>query len=353
LAPILTNAQFTPGLNKTVGLEVFRGFILEHKPQISHLITNHPIGFRIQYDKKVYGQSQWEQRYNYLDQGMTFVYMDYQNPVLGKTLALIPHFNFYWRSKREAKGQIQFMMGFGMGYTTNKYDPVTNNKNNVISSDLTGAVLFQFGYQYQLNERLFLNTSASITHFSNGAIKKPNSGINIISSNIGMSYMLKYKPQEYIRTEELPFTVKPIGFTATLTGGAHESLKIGSGAKPFFVLSTLVDKQVNYKSRFGVGIEWFYSASLKDEIKYDPKVDKNTDFNRLSIVLSHELMLDKYSIMMQTGYYFYDPYKAFQTIYFRLGLRRYFSEKLYSSIGVKSHSAKAEAMEFAIGYRIK
>jgi hypothetical protein len=70
-------------------------------------------------------------------------------------------------------------------------------------------------------------------------------------------------------------------------------------------------------------------------------------------VLSHELMLDKYSVMMQTGYYFYDPYKAFQTIYFRLGLRRYFSEKLYSSIGVKSHSAKAEAMEFAIGYRIK
>ncbi|HNP19941.1 MAG TPA: acyloxyacyl hydrolase [Fulvivirga sp.] len=349
----LAFSQFTPGLNKTLGIEVFDGFILQHKPQISHLITKHPIGFRVTMDKKVYGSEPWQQRYNYPDMGMTFVYMDYRNPVLGKTLGLIPHINFYLRGNREAKGQLQFKMGFGMGYTTNKYNPETNNKNNVISTDLTGAVLFQFGYQYQLTDKLFFNSSASVTHFSNGAIKKPNSGINIIATNLGLSYMIRYEPKTFNFIEEKPLENKVIGASITLTGGAHESLKIGSGAKPFFVLSGLMDKQLNHKSRLGLGMEWFYSASLKDEIKYDDSVDKGTDSNRIGLYVSHELMINEFSIMGQVGYYIYDPYKPYQSVYLRLGLRRYFTKKLYSSIGVKSHSAKAEAMEFAIGYRLK
>jgi hypothetical protein len=353
LAPTLAFPQFTPGLNKTIGLEVFEGFILKHKPQISHLITNHPVGFRVTFDKKVYGDNAWEQRYNYPDMGMTFVYMDYRNPVLGKTLGLIPHINFYLRGKKEAKSQIQFKMGFGMGYSTTKYNPETNNKNNVISTDLTGAVLFQFGHQYELTERLFLNSSASITHFSNGAIKKPNSGINVIAMNVGLSYMVRYVPKTFTYNEEAKLEKKIIGISATITGGAHESLKIGSGAKPFFILSGLVDKQLNHKSRFGVGLEWFYSASLKDEIKYDDFADKDTDSNRIGLFLSHELMINEFSVMTQAGYYVYDPYKPFLPVYFRLGLRRYFTPKLYCSIGVKSHGAKAEAMEFAIGYKLK
>ncbi len=352
LLPVATMAQFTPGLNKTVGLEMHNGFIYEHKPQISHLIEKHPIGFRITYDKKVYGTEAWQQRYNFPDQGMTFVYMDYRNPALGKTLALIPHFNFYLRGKREAKGQLQFKMGFGVGYTTEKYHPKTNNKNNVISTDLTGAVLFQFGYQYQLSERLFFNTSVSVTHFSNGSMKKPNSGINIFSNNTGLSYMIRHKPTTFTYNEEAKMTTRPIGGTITLSGGAHESLKIGSGARPFFVLSGTIDKQLNYKSRLGLVTEWFYSASLVDEAKYDEE-NGDKDTNRIGLALSHELMVDKFSIMAQAGYYVYDPYFAFQKVYLRLGLRRYFNDKFYASCGVKSHAAKAETMEFAVGYRVK
>jgi hypothetical protein len=352
LLPLVLQAQFTPGLNKTLGLEMHAGFIYEHKPQISHLIEHHPVGFRITYDKKVYGKERWEQRYNFPDQGMTFVYMDYRNPALGKTLALIPHINFYLRGKREAKGQLNFKMGFGAGYTTTKYHPETNNQNNVISTDLTGAVLFQFGYQYKISERMALTTSLSVTHFSNGSMKKPNSGINMFSNNTGITYMIKYKPTEYTYNDEPKLETKPIGGSVTLSGGAHESIKIGSGARPFFVLSGLVDKQLNHKSRLGLVVEWFYSASLEDEVKYDDE-NKGKDTNRIGLALSHELMINKYSVMTQAGYYVYDPYHPFQSVYLRLGLRRYIGDRLYASCGVKSHSAKAEAMEFAVGYRIK
>ena len=334
-------------------MDVFKGFVYEHKPQISHLITDHPTGFRIVYNRKSYGSEPWMQRYNFPDRGLTFLYLDYNDPRLGKTLAILPHFNFYLRKKREAKGQPQFKVGFGAGYTTEKYNRVTNNQNNVISTDLTGGVLLQFGYEYELDKRWHLNTIASLTHFSNGAIRKPNSGINVFAAHAGISYMFQYQERTYERTEEKKLEHKPIGVSAILIGGSHESLKIGAGSKPFFVLTGIVDKKLNYKSRLGAGVELFYSESLKEEIKYDRSVPDDTDFKRVGLVLSHEWMINEFSIMSQAGYYIYDPYHAFQKIYLRLKLRRYFGEHLFGSIGVKSHSAKAEAMEFAIGYRIK
>ncbi|MEQ8927811.1 MAG: acyloxyacyl hydrolase [Fulvivirga sp.] len=348
-----TFSQSEEGVNKSIGFEAFRGFIYEHKPQISHLITDHPMGFRIVYNRKSHGDEVWQQRYNFPDRGLTFIYMDYRDDRLGKTLALLPHFNLYLRGKREAKSQFQFKAGFGAGYTTEKYNKVDNNQNNVISTDLTGAVLFQFGHEYQLSERLSLNSSLSVTHFSNGAIKKPNSGINIFAANVGLHYMFDYRKKSFNYMEEPKLASRPIGYSVILIGGGHESLKIGSGTKPFFVLTGIVDKKINHKSRFGAGLELFYSESLKEEIKYDENVDPDTDFKRVGLVLSHEMMVNEFSIMTQAGYYIYDPYKAFQPVYVRLKLRRYFGDHIFGSIGVKSHAAKAEAMEFAIGYRIK
>lgn len=345
--------QSSTSPNKSLGIELFRGFIYEHKPQISHLITDHPTGFRLVYNRKTHGDEPWESRYNFPDRGLTFIYMDYREPQLGKTFALVPHFTFYLRRKREARSQLQFKAGFGVGYTTEKFDPVTNNQNNVLSTDLSGAVLFQFGHDYRLTDRLSFNSSLSITHFSNGAMKKPNSGINIMAANFGLHYTLDYSERAYNYIEKTPLTSKPIGYSVILIGGAHEALKIGAGAKPFFVVTGIADKQFTHNSRFGVGLEWFHSRSLREEVKFDNSVDPDTDFNRVGLVLSHELMVNEFSIMTQAGYYIYDPYEAFQPVYLRLKLRRYFGDHLFSSIGVKSHAAKAEAMEFAIGYRIK
>ncbi len=100
-------------------------------------------------------------------------------------------------------------------------------------------------------------------------------------------------------------------------------------------------------------MEWFYSVSLKKDIPTNYRLeDKEPDFNRIGLALSHELCLGTYSVMTQMGYYVYDPYKAFAPFYVRAGLRRYF-DKLYASLSVKSHYAKAEAAEFAIGWRFK
>ena len=53
----------------TIDANFFYGTILEHNPDMSHLITDHPTGLILSYNKKTYGFKDWESRYNYPDWG--------------------------------------------------------------------------------------------------------------------------------------------------------------------------------------------------------------------------------------------------------------------------------------------
>ena len=52
------------------------------------------------------------------------------------------------------------------------------------------------------------------------------------------------------------------------------------------------------------------------------------------------------------GYYVYYPYDFEGRVYNRIGLKRYFGDKVFGAITLKSHGAKAEAVEFGIGVRL-
>ncbi|TRX54358.1 acyloxyacyl hydrolase [Fulvivirga sp. M361] len=355
LIPLIGYGQFRKKRNKVIGVDYFQGVIFKHKEQISHLITDHPVGLRVTLDQKTWGDEAWESRYNFPDMGITFVYVDYKNPILGKSIGAIPHFQFYSRRNKKARSQLSYKIGLGLGYNSEKYNRETNNKNNVLSTYLSFGILFEVAYQYAINDKMNLTGAMAMTHFSNGSIKKPNSGINVFSINVGLNYRFNDGPMEYIVHEDLPLTHKPYGLTMTFTSGAHEASRIGTGTYPFFVLSGLLDKQLNYKSSIGIGIEWFHSISIKKSRQYDYWLEegKNPDFNRIGVMIGHELSVNQFSLIGQIGYYIYDPYELFDPIYLRLGLRRYFGDRWFSSLCVKSHGAKSEAAEFAVGYKIK
>ena len=67
-----------------VEADLFGGTILEHNPDISHLITEHPTGVMLAYNRKTYGFEPWERRYNFPDVGYTFVFQDMKNEYLGE-----------------------------------------------------------------------------------------------------------------------------------------------------------------------------------------------------------------------------------------------------------------------------
>ena len=109
----------------TLEASPFYGSVILHNPDISHLITEHPAGLILGYNRKTFGNEDWEQWYNYPDLGASFIYQDMVNPTLGKNLGLYAHFNFYF-----FKRNLQLRIGNGIAYTTNPYDKNTNFRNS-------------------------------------------------------------------------------------------------------------------------------------------------------------------------------------------------------------------------------
>lgn len=341
--------------NFSLDASLFYGTILEHNPDIAHLITDHPTGFILSYNKKTYGLNAWESRFNYPDWGFSFIYQDMKNPVLGENYGVYAHYNFYF-----LKRNLNLRIGQGIAYNTNPYDKETNFKNNAYGSHLLSTTYLMLNYK---KENIFkgfgVQAGVSVIHYSNANFKAPNTSTNSFVFNVGTNYLFDYENEpEYIpSTEDKKFTEK-IKYNLAFRTGVNESDIIGVGQFPFYIISAYADKRLNRKSAIQVGADVFFSKFLEELIYYysvafpELGVSGDEDWKRVGVFVGHELFVNKMSIITQLGYYVYYPYDFEGRVYNRIGLKRYVGDTFYGAITLKSHGAKAEAVEFGIGVRL-
>lgn len=339
----------------TLDANVFYGTILEHNNDISHLITDHPTGFILSYNKKTYGFKDWESRFNYPDWGFSFIYQDMKDARLGDNYSLYAHYNFYF-----LKRHLNLRIGQGLAYNTNPYDKVTNFKNNAYGSHILSTTYLMFNYKKDNIFKGFgLQAGISLIHYSNANFKAPNTSTNTFVFNVGTSYMLDYENEpDYIpSTEDKTFKEK-IKYNIAFRTGVNESDVIGVGQFPFYIVSAYADKRLNRKSAIQVGADVFFSKFLEELICFysvafpELDVSGDEDWKRAGVFIGHELFINKMSIVTQLGYYIYYPYDFEGRVYNRVGLKRYFGDTFFGAITLKSHGAKAEAVEFGIGVRL-
>jgi len=339
----------------TLDANYFYGTLLEHNPDIAHLITDHPNGMILSYNRKTYGFKSWESRYNYPDWGFSFVYQDMKNQSLGENYGLYAHYNFYF-----FKRNLMFRIGQGVAYTTNPYDKEKNFKNIAYGSDLLSSTYMMFNYKKERIHKGFgLQAGISLIHYSNANFRAPNTSTNTFAFNVGANYMLDYETQpEYIPSTENKKFKEKIKYNLAIRSGINESDINDTGQFPFLIVSAYADKRLNRKSAIQVGTDFFFSEFLKELIYYysvafpEFDVTGNEDWKRIGVFVGHELFINKMSFEAQLGYYVYYPYDFEGRVYNRLGLKRYFGDKVFGAITLKSHGAKAEAVEFGIGVRL-
>ena len=337
----------------TLDLSPFYGSVILHNPDITHLISEHPAGFILGLNRKTFGANEWEGLYNYPDQGVSFVYQDMNNGTLGKNFGLYAHFNFYF-----FKRNLQFRIGQGVAYNTNPYDKNLNFRNNAYGSHFLSSTFLMLNFH---KETIFKNVGfkagLSVIHYSNGNFKAPNTSTNTLAFNAGLTYTLgDGEPVDYITREKEKVT-EPLRYNLALRGGLNESDVIDLGQYGFVVLSGYADKRLSRRSAVQVGTDVFFSNFLKELIRYqsvsfpENGVDADTDFKRVGLFVGHELFINKMSIITQLGYYVYYPFDFEGKMYNRVGMKRYFGEKVFGSVTLKSHGAAAEAVEFGFGIR--
>lgn len=333
----------------------YYGSILDHNNRILHLIQAHPDGILFNLSRKTFGEKEWQARFNYPEYGLSFHYQNNHNPVLGDLYSVLAYYNFFF-----FKRHMSFAVGQGIAYNSNPYNNTHNFRNVAYGSHFMPTTYFKLSYnQENIFKGIGLQAGLFLIHHSNATLKQPNVSTNTAAVMIGLNYDLNdttdqtYKvwPKSEHR-EAFPFH-----YNLTFRTGVQEA-EIHSGRYPFYNISAHIDKPISSYSTFQLGTELMLSQMRKKQLKWVEIVypernwKKDADYKRLGLFIGHELFINKLALETQISFYVYNQFQADSFTYQRVGLNYYFNPQLYTGVSLKTHFAKAEAMEFGVGIRI-
>lgn len=326
------------------------GFITPHKPLVNEIIKGHTQILELSFFKNTSGNRQWEQYFNHPQVGVSAFLINTGNQEsLGNAYGILPFVEFplnNWKIKWHLK------FGFGLGYIEKPFNRIDNFKNLAIGSHLNALIFANSLWKIPISNQLNSSFGLSLTHFSNGSLKRPNLGINLFSANLGIGYSFGSKNQK-VAFNNLNKEKKWDTYAA-LSMGVKEIPPIGGDKYMVYSFVFQKVKTITNKSGFGFGSDVFYNTSLEPLIIRVQNEDKGLIGNvRFGLHGAYELSLAKLALQLQVGTYLYSAYKDNGNIYSKLNSRYFLTDKLYLNLSLKTHYAVADFIEYGIGYKFK
>ena len=332
------------------------GFLAAHHAGMAHLAQNVAVATELSYFKQLNGSKIWQLSYRKPEVGATlFIGSVGNNEILGRFAGLYGFAEMLIVSKKRYR--MDFKFGTGFGYTNRPYDPISNPKNVAIGSHFNAMMCFALKQTYQVKNEAF-SLSIDMTHFSNGALKVPNLGINLPYVSVGYKHYLQDKMHVQDRTKHnrtligsnfLTYQQWQWSVNGMLT--FKETMPIGGKKYPVYAGSLSLRNYFNAKSGVEVNLDIISKQAL---FNYEPMVEKSQlDILQVGISASYLLPLDRFNFVYGAGVYVRDRYRAEGPLYIRLGCRYYLSHRMSAFFGLKTHYAKADYLEFGLSYHVK
>ncbi len=273
----------------------------------------------------------------------------FNNGDIGKPAALYFFFTLPMAFENNKKLTFSYSAAFGLAYNFNPYHEYKNPANNFIGSYGNCYVHLGFVANYKISDYWSLNATTGLKHFSNGAYKLPNSGINLIPITLGVSKRLN-DGNLCPKQGSLP-TYKKHDLVNISYSQGSKNYEIGERNYYKSTFSVNYLKQMSYRYRIGLGADIFYSAGGVNRNDTD-----QSDFEKTvsyAVVGSWEWVLTK-NLYAPIGlaYYLHRNFSngEKQQYYERIGLRYRLSKNLHAGLTIKAHAAVADYFEWTIGY---
>ncbi|MBK3517227.1 acyloxyacyl hydrolase [Carboxylicivirga marina] len=376
-----TRSEKIPKNVKSISLRYHAGRVLQTNDFVkgeneANQVIDYYQALNISYNVQTNGSREWHHIFNFPYYGVAFYNANFFNvDELGKPMALYGFMGFPFR--RGEKSMWGYELGFGLTYNWEPYDAYTNPFQVAIGSYRTVYIDANLFYQYHLSPRWDIRGAFGFTHFSNGGTKKPNSGINLLSPSIEVSYSFKDRPllikkpqPAYGQHYEVAIQFG-MGARNILYDNPNEpqdpSMPIGSAdvMHSYFNFSAAWLKQSTWKNKFGGGIDITYDETQNVTIE-NPSDGNETPIVNFSDKLSEKMMLgvfgayeftiDRLSVASYIGILALRKKgtNANPLLYQKFGIKYHFKNDMYTGLLVRAHNfSVAEVIEWNIGYRIK
>jgi hypothetical protein len=361
---LLASSQTVAGLDSDAGdstIVVLRGtpqfgLVLPHHEEMTYFINDFSYGFDINLGFTNH-KSKWYQYANYPEIGIgVFMNSFGNNDVFGQAVSAYGYIQpTVFRSKNFS---IRSKLALGIGYVNKPYDKDTNPYNHVFGTNMNVFIGLGFFADYRISDRWLANGNMNFNHLSNGAIKKPNHGINTITMGIGVGYRIsKSFDPELDKGIKAPRD-NARDFQIYLSGGLSQRSLYKPTNYPSFSLNINHLWWVSKNTGWGLGLDGIYYGSapyeylvnnnqFKGEEAYSP-MEKMYG----SVFGAYNFRFKNTHIFMHIGAYLLYSIEPKQRLYPRLGVHQRIHKNLHGNFSIKASFFKAEFIEFGLGYHI-
>lgn len=343
----------------SIGGSVQYGFLWSHRYNMGHLVQKHLTSFELDLSKTSTGERSWENCYHYPRTGIAIHVIPLGNPEeLGTAIGVYPFFNFPL-GKRYRKIKTNMRFGYGLGWITNPFDPLENHKNVAIGSHLNCCMSLRLNEFWTLNEKNSIEIGLGMTHFSNGATKLPNLGLNIPFVNIGFHHAV----YTALCTKHTPEYMEKIAHTKSVVEDYHWKISVllnsgfndidppGGNRYALLNIHSSIMKRVAQKHRWGGGLDLMYSDAIRKRLELNDIHVSVFGNLQPGAKVCYEFNVGRLSFPIEWGAYLYTRYKEFGPVYSRYAVHYLATDHLLFNASIKTHFARAEYFEFGMGWQ--
>ena len=260
---------------------------------------------------------------------------------------------------RRAKSSFDYEFSFGLSHNWEPYDDTDNPFNVAIGSYRNAYIDAKIKYVRYLSKRISLDAGVRVTHFSNGAMKFPNAGINLFAPFVGLRYNLIVKdpiPREQLSRQNIE-TQKELNITLSF---GKRSVKYTS--TPNIEMVSLINmsfeylKPANSLFKYGVGFDLGIDQNrnlIIDDNEVTLASKQNQLFSGVSTI--GQFRANRLAVQAAIGYEIFNNNRLHLSndFYQRIGLRFYIQKQLFAGISIKATGFnKADYIEWSLGYSI-
>lgn len=314
------------------------------------------------------GSKDWQILYHYPTYGAGIYTANFHDSKeIGCPIAVYVFFSAPF--KRWNKLSFNYDLGLGCAFNWKSYNPINNPYNISIGAKQSAYLNFGMFLEYMIVKRFSASAGLSITHFSNGALKKPNQGINMISPKLSLRYDLYKDGVEFKKKEMPPFEKKNEWLISGYAGAKNvifDSVNVDLISKyegeSFLVggFSTSINRQISHRSKIGFGFDVSYDGSHNAQVAIENgKVEAITtpfpDKIEVSVYPSYELVIDRVSVIFQPSFYIVRKKISKETpmFYQRLGVKYYITDNFFAGLSWRAFQFHhSDFLEWNIGYRL-
>ena len=356
MLPRIATAQKPLADRLVLSIEPRAGFVAPHHDYIAYFLRHNVAAFRLNVGLQTDGTKDWHIRFRYPVIGLGYYRSNLGNSQhFGNLHGLYTYFDNHFLTPQH-RLNVGHRISFGLSYATKHYHAQRNPQHFVLSTAINVFFQYDLLLRYQATQNLSFALMTGITHASNGNLREPNKGFNIITAGLEARYSLKplttllsNTPPTKSDTTRLALLVGIMGGAKTIAvGNNHLYASIG--------ISTELQYRIGHASIVGIEVDAYRDNSTRlcyiDRHRTEDGF-RNGMYYRMAIYPTYIIHAGRLGISLQPGIYINRTTLDGRFTY-KLGLRWQMLRDVYASIAIKTHYfGNADFIELGLRYRFR